>query len=271
MIFGHAIGVVLPNRRRQAGVRGGYGLVIMTIVRSCKRARSINPARRKTKCAGGSKKYRCSPRLAVHLYLIGPICQFASSTRRREERGGEGTPDRGPAPTRFSGAHAAPDIAGIMERRGGLRGAKGRAPAGEAGETCGRIFTENPTRPRASFSDVLEKYDRHSTASSSMIYARRCAAYAPPRWIGLCRTSGKARYARARDQPRIRPEFSVGRAGRGFRDPPPPVRGGAAGRETRCGKTELCCKINQRANAIHGGLIPSDARLAVRVLIKQNV
>lgn len=45
-------------------------------------ARSKNYIPGRQSAHGGVKKiYRCFPRLAVHLYLIGPICQFAPSTR----------------------------------------------------------------------------------------------------------------------------------------------------------------------------------------------
>ena len=54
-----------------------------------------------------AKNDRYLPWLAVYSYLIGPICQFAPSMR------GSGSVL---APTRFSEAHTAPDIAGIMEQ-----------------------------------------------------------------------------------------------------------------------------------------------------------
>lgn len=51
-------------------------------------------------------------------------------------------------------------------------------------------FHRKPYRPRTSFSDVLEKYDRHSTASSK-IYARRCAVFSAVLELALAELSEK--------------------------------------------------------------------------------
>lgn len=66
--------------------------------------------RRKIKCARESKKYRCLPRSAGTFVPDWPNLSICSL--------GEGRSTIGPAPTRFSEAHAAPDITGIMEQRG---------------------------------------------------------------------------------------------------------------------------------------------------------
>lgn len=54
--------------------------------------------------------YRCLPPLAIHLYTW--LAQFVNLLSQR----GSSSLGSVPAPTRFSEAHAAPDIAGIMEQ-----------------------------------------------------------------------------------------------------------------------------------------------------------
>lgn len=120
------------------------------------------------------KIHRCLPRLAVHSYLIGPICQFAPSTR-----GARISPGADPI---FRSACCA----GYCQDNGAVKvlvvDAQGR-------NVCRQIFTENRHWPRASFSDMLEKYDRHSTASLK-IYAQRCVyTYTPLTWIALSKLS----------------------------------------------------------------------------------
>lgn len=103
------------------------------------------------------KIHRCLPRLAVHSYLIGPICQFAPSTR-----GARISPGADPI---FRSACCA----GYCQDNGAVKvlvvDAQGR-------NVCRQIFTENRHWPRASFSDMLEKYDRHSIG----IFEDLCAA-----------------------------------------------------------------------------------------------
>jgi len=80
-----------------------------------------------------------------------------------------GCPDRSRRRPDFRGAHAAPDIAGIME------------PSGEA-DVCAGEFSRgrcSSRRARTDFSDAREKYDRRSR-----IYMRRCAALTTRRWLG---------------------------------------------------------------------------------------
>lgn len=125
------------------------------------------PRAGKIKCAWGSKKYTA----VCHdwRYIRTWLAQFVNLLPRWGAAGSV------PAPTRFSEAHTAPDIAGIMEQA--------KCGGGRVRENvCRRIFTENRRRSRASFSDMLEKYDRHSTTSFK-IYAQRSACMS--RWFGL--------------------------------------------------------------------------------------
>lgn len=104
------------------------------------------------------KIHCCLPRLAVHSYLIGPICQFAPSTR-----GARISPGADPI---FRSAYCA----GYCRDNGAVEVLVVDA---QGENVCRRIFTENRHWPRASFSDMLEKYDQHSTASLK-IYAQQC-------------------------------------------------------------------------------------------------